>query len=75
MRLKAYRNAQQLVEYLNLLLQRRRLSWDQMRRFVNQYADMGARVNKTNEEDAGTMAYGRSPALGFETLKLATAGL
>ena len=46
-----------------------------MRRFVNQYADMGARVNKTNEEDAGTMAYGRSPAFGFETLKLATAGL
>ena len=75
MRLKAYRDAQQLVEYLNLLQQRRRWSQDQMRRFVNQYVDLNAQVNKTNEEDAGTTAYGRLSALGLETLKLATAEL
>ena len=75
MRLKAYREAQQLIEYLNLLQQRRRWSQDQMRRFVNQYVDLNAQVNKTNEEDAGTTAYGRLSALGLETLKLATAEL
>ena len=46
-----------------------------MRRFVNQYVGLDAQVNKTNEVDAGTTAYGRLSALGLETLKLATAKL
>ncbi len=75
MRLKAYREAQQLVEYLNLLQQRRRWSQDQMRGFVNNYVDLDSQVNKTHVEDAGTTAYGRLSALGLETLKLATAEL
>ncbi len=75
MRLKAYRDAQQLIEYLNLLQQQRGWSQDQMRRFVNQYVDLNAEVNKTNEEDAGTTAYGRLSAAGLETLRLATAKL
>ena len=75
MRLKAYRDAQQLIEYLNLLKQRRRWSPDQMRSFVNHYVDLESQVNKTNVEDAGTTAYGRLSALGLETLKLATAEL
>ena len=75
MRLKAYRDAQQLIEYLNLLQQRRHWSQDQMRSFVNHYVDLESQVNKTNEEDAGTTAYGRLSALGLEKLKLATAEL
>ena len=75
MRLKAYRDAQQLIEYLNLLQERRGWSQDQMRRFVNQYVNLNAQVNKTNEEDAGTTAYGRLSASGLETLRIATAML
>lgn len=75
MRLKAYRDAQQLIEYLHLLKQRRLWSMDQMRDFVNHYVDLDFEVNKTNEDDAGTSAYGRLSALGLETLKLATAEL
>ncbi len=73
MRLKAYRDAQQLIEYLNLLQQRRGWSQDQMRRFVNQYVNLNAQVSKTNEEDAGTTAYGRLSASGLDSLRLATA--
>ena len=76
MRFKAYRDAQQqAIEYLNLLQQRRSWSQDQMRRFVNQYVDLKAQVDKTNEEDAGTTAYGRLSASGLETLRVATAKL
>jgi acetone carboxylase gamma subunit len=75
MRLKAYRDAQQLIEYLNLLQQRRHWSQHQMHSFVNHYVDLASQVNKTNEEDAGTTAYGRLSALGLERLKLATAEL
>jgi hypothetical protein len=75
LRLKAYREAQQLIEYLNLLQQRRGWSQDQMQRFVNQYVDLNAHVTKTNEADAGTTAYGRLSASGLETLRTATAKL
>lgn len=75
MRLKAYRDAQQLIEYLNLLQKRQRWSQDQMRRFVNQYAKMNAQVTKTNDEDAGTTAYSRLSVQGIETLRLAAVEL
>ncbi|MDA1229445.1 MAG: hypothetical protein O2856_01600 [Planctomycetota bacterium] len=75
MRLKAFREAQQLIEYLNLLQQRRGWSQDQMRRFVNQYVSLDAQVNKINDEDAGTTAYGRLSSSGLEMLRVATAKL
>ncbi len=75
MRLKAYRDAQQLLEYLNLLQQKRGWSQDQMRRFVRQYVDLDAQVSKVSEEDAGTTAFGRLSASGIESLRLATANL
>ena len=56
-RLKAYREAQQLIEYLNLLKQRRQWSQDQMRHFVNQYMELAGEVHKTDEADAWTTAY------------------
>lgn len=72
LRLKAYREAQQLIEYLNLLKSRRGWSQDEMSRFVNQYIDLHAHVQKVNEADAGTSAYARISPEGFELLKLAT---
>ena len=74
-RLKAYREAQQLIEYLNLLKQRRGWSQDQMRRFINQYIELDAQVNKTNEADAGTTAYGQISPSDIEILRVATAKL
>jgi len=75
LRLKAYRNVQQLIEYLNLLQQKTGWSQDQMRLFVNQYVDLNAQVNKTDEADAGTSVYGRLSAAGIEALRIATAKL
>ena len=74
-RLKAYRDVQQLIEYLNMLQQKRGCSQDQMRRFLKQYVDLKAQVNKTHEADAGTTAYGRLSASGLETLRMATSKL
>ncbi|MCP4504904.1 MAG: hypothetical protein GY826_00725, partial [Fuerstiella sp.] len=68
-------DAQQLVEYLNLLQQRRGWSQDQIRRFVNQNVNLNAKVNRTNDADAGTTAYGRLSASGLETLRKATSTL
>lgn len=75
LRLKAYREAQQLIEYLNLLQQRRGWSPDQMRRFIRHYVDLNSEVNKTSEADAGTSSYGRLSAMNLESLRLATATL
>jgi len=75
MRLKAYREAQQLIEYLNLLQRKRGWTQDQMRRFVQQYVSLDAQVNKLNEADAGTTGFGRLSASGLETLRMATAQL
>ena len=75
LRLKAYRDAQQLIEYLNLLQKHRGWSQLQMRQFVDQYVDLNVQVHKTNEADAGTSAYGRLSATGLESLRIATAKL
>ena len=71
LRLKAYRDAQQLIEYLNLLRQKRDWSPDQMRRFVQQYVDLNTQVSKINEADAGTAGFGQLSASGLETLRMA----
>ncbi len=75
MRLKAYRDVEQLIEYLNLLKEQRAWTQEQMQRFVNHYVDLDAHVNKTHEADAGTSAYGRLSASGLEMLKLAASSL
>ena len=73
LRLKAYREAQQLIEYLNLLQQQQSWSSQQMRQFINHYVNLDAQVDKTNEADAGTTSYGRLSAINIEQLKLAAA--
>jgi len=75
LRLKAFRDAQQLIEYLNLLQKKKNWTQAQMREFVNQYVDLNAQVHKTNDADAGTSAYDRLSAIGIEKLRSATARL
>lgn len=75
LRLKAWRDAQQLIEYLNLL--QKKLSWtdDDLRHFVSQHVQLDAEVLKTNEEDAGTINYGRISPAEIDSLRSAAASM
>lgn len=75
LRLKAYREAQQLIEYLNLLKSKTGWSQEQMRQFIRQYTDLSVQVKKVDEADAGTSGYGNLTAQEVEQLRLATAEL
>ncbi|MEI7700055.1 MAG: hypothetical protein WCK86_09675 [Planctomycetia bacterium] len=75
LRLKAWRDAQQLIEYLNLLQKKRSWSDDQLRGFIGQYVQLDSEVRKSNDDDAGTTAYGRISPLDIESLRQATAGM
>lgn len=72
-RLKAYRDAQQLIEYLNLLQDK--TGWDgkRMRRFVSQYINLEPRIDRRSDDDAGTSAYDRLSPQGLDNLRHATA--
>lgn len=74
-RLKAYREAQQLIEYLHLLKAKRKWSLDETRQFVQQYVPLEGEVRKTDEADAGTASYGRLSPTGLESLKRAAGEL
>jgi len=69
LRLKAYREAEQLIEYLNLLEQRRGWSRSQMRDFIAAYVNLEGEVQKISEEDAGTAGYGRLSSRGLDSLR------
>jgi hypothetical protein len=71
MRLKAYRDAQQMIEYLNLLKNRRNWTPKQMQDFVHHYVQVDASVTKTNEDDAGTTSFNQLSASGLEALRAA----
>lgn len=75
LRLKAYREAQQLIEYLNLLQAKRDWTRSDMRRFIGQYVDLDATVTKIDEADAGTTAYGRLSVEAIQSLKFAAGQL
>ncbi|HUW57647.1 MAG TPA: hypothetical protein VMZ92_13490 [Planctomycetota bacterium] len=75
MRLKAYRRAEQDVEYLELLRKRRGWSDGQVRAFIDHYVDLSGEVVKTSAADAGTARYGRLSAEGFRRLREAAAEL
>lgn len=75
LRLKAYREAQQLIEYLNLLKSKTGWSQQQMRQFINHYVDLKVQINKNDDTDAGTSGYGGFLARGAEQLRLAVAQL
>ncbi len=71
LRLKAYREAEQLIEYLNLLEQRQGWGRSQMRDFIAAYVNLEGEVQKTSEEDAGTAGYGRLSSRGLDSLRAA----
>jgi hypothetical protein len=74
-RLKAYREAQQLIEYLRLVQQQQDWSASQLRQFINHYVTLDAEIRKLDDADAGTTAYPRLSPVRLETLKLAAASL
>ena len=75
LRLKAWRDAQQLIEYLQILQRRRGWTQEQMQEFIADYVPLDGEIVKTNEEDAGTSSYGGVTPLGLELLRRATAQL
>jgi len=56
-RLKAYRRAQQDIEYLELLRHKLNLSDLQIRSFIDHYLDLSGDLLKQSEADAGTARY------------------
>lgn len=72
LRLKAFREAQQLIEHLALL--ERRLDWtrEETAAFVRHHVDLDGAVRQASDEDAGTPTFTRLPAAAFDGLRRAT---
>ena len=75
LRLKAYRDAEQLVEYLELVRQKRGFTPAEMRRFIDHYANVSGRVRTEYAEDAGTPEYASLTPEGLRRLREAAAML
>lgn len=72
MRLKAYRDAQQLIEYLTLLKKHQNWTQSQMQDFIRHYVKVDALVEKANDDDAGTTTFSQLSAMDLEALRTAT---
>jgi hypothetical protein len=70
-RLKAYREAEQLIEYLILVQRHQQWSDDQMQAFIDHHIELTGSVSKTSEEDAGTAEYKPQSLLKIDTLRQA----
>lgn len=68
-RLKAYREAEQLIEYLILVQKRQNWSSRQMQGFIEHYVNLSGSVRKQNDDDAGTAEYDRQALLRIDTLR------
>lgn len=75
LRLKAFREAQQLIEHLNLLKQKSGWSEAQAKDFLRQHITLNAAVQKANDDDAGTTNYSRLSAGSLDSLRRATVEL
>ena len=75
MRLKAFREAEQLIEYLTMVQQRHDWSSSQMQAFIDHYATLTGSVRKLNADDAGTAEYNRRALLNIEMLRQAAVEL
>ena len=75
LRLKAFREAQQLVEHLLLL--ESRLGWtrEESRAFVRHHVDLAGDVRQVDGDDAGTPAFDRLAPRGFDALRRSTIDL
>lgn len=70
-RLKAYREAEQLIEYLILVQQRQDWSASQMQAFIDHYVNLSGTVRQRNNDDAGTAEYDRQSLLRVDALRQA----
>ncbi len=74
-RLKAYRRAQQDIEYLELLRKRRKLTAGQLRAFIDRHVTLDGTVDQRFAEDAGTPRYGKLSPEAYRRLREAAAAL
>jgi hypothetical protein len=70
-RLKAYRDVEQLIEYLLLVRARYGWSMSQMRAFVDHFVPLAGTVRRQNDADAGTAAYDPKSLRELDTLRQA----
>ena len=75
MRLKAYREGEQLVEYLELARRKLKMTDGQMRAFVDRYVSLGGTAVKSGDEDAGTSRYASLSPEAFRRLREAAAAV
>jgi hypothetical protein len=75
MRLKAYRRAEQDIEYLELLRRQRGWTRRQLREFVSHYVRLRGETKTKSAADAGTRSFGRLSPESFRRLREATATL
>ncbi len=71
LRLKAYRQAEQLIERLEHLREKQGLSDGQIGRIIDRFFDGGGTVRRQNEADAGTAHYDRLDPWAFWRLNQA----
>lgn len=75
MRLKAFRRAQQDIEYLELLRKKLNLSPGQLSAFVNSYIMLGGELVKKSDDDAGTLKFGYVSPENFRRMRESAADL
>lgn len=73
LRLKAFRRAQQDIEYLELARQKMRWTQGQLRAFIDHYLPLQGSVQKTDDADAGTARFNALHPERFRTLREAAA--
>jgi hypothetical protein len=71
MRLKAYREAEQLIEVLTLVKSRRNWSDEQLRSVIEGWVQLQGQTRKVNDADAGQTEYGKVSLLELQTLRAA----
>jgi hypothetical protein len=69
LRLKAFREAQQLIEHLTLLEQRLGWTREETAAFVQHHVDLDGAVRQAGSEDAGTPTFTRIPPTAFDDLR------
>jgi hypothetical protein len=74
-RLKAYREAEQLIEYLILVKQRKNWTSSQMRSFILRYITLSGDVRKKDDADAGTAEYTPNALINIDALRTAATAL
>lgn len=74
-RLKAYRRAEQDIEYLELLRKTYDLTQAELQDFMDHYLPLNAHVEKLSERDAGTTRYDHLDPQAFFSLREAAAVL